>query len=102
LLFFKLIIIHVNSNDLVIFGRRGGNHREKIWYKEELEVVLSLKNLVHHVALSASSCCKPSSQVPVAPSPEISHQHLHFFLASLELVFLLKGSIFLPIHFTPN
>lgn len=29
LLFFKLIIIHVNSNDFVIFGRRGRNHRKK-------------------------------------------------------------------------
>lgn len=39
LLFFKLIIIHVNSNDCVIFGR-GENHRKKRFgTKEELETV---------------------------------------------------------------
>lgn len=33
LLFFKLIIIHVNSNDCVIFGRGEKSQEEEVWYK---------------------------------------------------------------------
>lgn len=71
LLFFKLIIIHVNSNDCVIFGRGEITGEEKVWYKGRVRSGSVSEKTLCLVALPVLPCWNPSTQVLMAPIPHL-------------------------------
>lgn len=92
LLFFKLIIIHVNSNDCVIFGRREKSQEEEVWYKGRVGNSLVSEKVLLPV-LPALPCCEPSYPGASGPHPRTfawAHALLHYHLRTC---FPINGSL---------